>query len=137
VSSHIVSCNEPVETYLRALQVSEPPAGGAPPNLQAQYTLADTYSGLGDVAGYLAGRTTDPAEQFTYWGEANSWYEKSLNVWHSIPNRSVISPSEFDVGDPGQVASHLTVCKAALGKLKSSPVSTAESEALHSPKAHH
>jgi tetratricopeptide (TPR) repeat protein len=66
-------------------------------------------------------------------GEANSWYEKSLNVWHSVPNRSVISPSAFDVGDPVQVANHLAVCKAALDKLKSSPAATT-SEML-SPKA--
>lgn len=106
------------ETYLRALQVSEPPAARNPPNLQAQYTLADAYSGLGDVAAYLARRTSDPNKQLSCWREADSWYEKSLRIWHVIPNRSVISPSEFDVGDPEQVANHLAASKAALDKLK-------------------
>jgi eukaryotic-like serine/threonine-protein kinase len=108
------------ETYLRALQVSEPPAGGNPPNLQAQYTLADAYSGLGDVAVYLADRIKDPIKQLSYWREATSWYEKSLRIWHMIPNRSVISPSEFDVGDPAQVKSHLAACEAILAKRKTS-----------------
>jgi tetratricopeptide (TPR) repeat protein len=125
------------EAYLRALQVSEPPAGGNPPNLQAQYTLADTYSGLGDVALRLVGRTSHPIEQLRYWREASSWYEKSLGIWHMIPNQSVISPSEFDVGDPEQVASHLTVCKASLEKLKSSTAAPTESGRLPSPKPLH
>jgi tetratricopeptide (TPR) repeat protein len=122
------------ETYLRALQVSEPPAGGNPPNLQAQYTLADAYSGLGDVAVYLADRIKDPINQLSHRTEAKSWYEKSLRVWRAIPNRSVISPSEFDVGDPEQVASHLTVCKTALETLKSSTAAPTQSGRLTSPK---
>lgn len=106
------------ETYLRALQVSEPPAAGNPPNLQAQYTSADAYSGLGDVAVYLADRTKDPVKQLSHRTEAKSWYEKSLRVWRAIPNRSFISPSEFDVGDPTRVARHLNACNLALGNLK-------------------
>jgi tetratricopeptide (TPR) repeat protein len=108
------------ETYLRALEVSEPPAGGNPSNLQAQYTLADAYSGLGDVAVYLADRIQDPIKQLSHRTEAKSWYEKSLRVWRAIPNRSVISPSEFDVGDPAQVKSHLAACEAILAKRKTS-----------------
>jgi eukaryotic-like serine/threonine-protein kinase len=121
------------EMYLRALRVSEPPAGGNPPNLQAQYTLADSYSGLGDVAVYLARKTNEPIRQFSYWTEASSWYEKSLRVWRAIPNRSVISPSEFDVGDPGQVANRFAVCKAALAKQKMAPDERADK--VPSPKA--
>lgn len=116
------------ETYLRALQVSEPPAGGDPPNLQAQYTLADAYSGLGDVAVYLADRIEDPIKQLAHRTEAKSWYEKSLGVWRTIPNRSVISPSEFDVGDPARVKSHLAACEAVLAKRKTS-------RAAHGPEA--
>jgi tetratricopeptide (TPR) repeat protein len=118
--------DESRETYGQALQVSEPPAGGNPPNLQAQYTLADAYSGLGDLAVYLAGRIKSPIKRLPYWRQANSWYEKSLRIWNAIPDRSVISPSEFDVGDPAQVANHLAVCKAALAKRESSSVATTE-----------
>ena len=127
--------DEARETYRRALQVSEPPAGSNPPNQQAQYTLADAYSGLGDVAMYLAGRTKYPIKQLSYWREASSWYEKSLGIWHAIPNRSVVSPAWFDVGDPAQVANHLAVCKAALEKLNSSPFARIGSEVLSSPTA--
>jgi tetratricopeptide (TPR) repeat protein len=125
--------DEARETYRRVLQVSEPPAGSNPPNQQAQYTLADAYSGLGDVAMYVAGRTKYPIKQLSYWREASSWYEKSLGIWHAIPNRSVVSPAWFDVGDPAQVANHLAVCKAALGKMKSSPAATTASE-MPAPK---
>jgi serine/threonine protein kinase/tetratricopeptide (TPR) repeat protein len=114
------------ETYQRAVQVSEPPAGRNPPNLQAQYTLADAYSGLGDVAVYRAVRIKDPVKQLSHRTEAKSWYEKSLRVWRAIPNRSVISPSEFDVGDPEQVRKHLATCKAALDKLKKPAVAPIE-----------
>jgi serine/threonine protein kinase/tetratricopeptide (TPR) repeat protein len=105
------------EAYMRALRVSEPPAANNPPNLQAQYTLADTYSGLGDIAMHGARRTSNSSEQLSYWREATSWYEKSLGTWRVIPNRSVISPSQFDVGDPVKAAKHLAECKAALYKL--------------------
>lgn len=64
--------------------------------------------------------------QFAYWREANSWYEKSLCVWRSIPNRSMLSPSELDVGDPEQVAEHLATYKAALDKLRKSQVASNE-----------
>ena len=101
------------EAYLRALRVSEPPAANNPPNLQAQYTLADTYCGLGDIAMHVARRTTNSSEQLSYWREAASWYEKSLGTWRVIPNRSVISPSGFDVGDPGKAAKHLAVCSSS------------------------
>jgi non-specific serine/threonine protein kinase/serine/threonine-protein kinase len=120
--------DEALETYWRALRVSEPPAGRNPPNLQAQYTLADSYSGMGDVAVHLAGRSRHPMEQLSYWKEAGSWYEKSLGIWHMIPNRSVISPSEFDVGDPEQVAKQLAACKATLEKLEKSAVAPNENE---------
>jgi tetratricopeptide (TPR) repeat protein len=110
--------DDALEVYWRALRVSEPPAAKNPPNLQAQYTLADTYSGLGDTAMHLASRTSNSSEQLSYWTEATSWYEKSLGTWRMIPNRSVISPSEFDVGDPRKAAKHLAVCKAALHKLR-------------------
>ncbi len=129
--------DEARETYLRALQVSEPSAGSNPPNLQAQYTLADAYSGLGDIALYLARSKKYPIKQIDHWRAAISWYEKSLRIWHAIPNRSVISPSEFDVGDPAQVTNHLGACKEALRKLQPSPNVTTAPDASLSPKALH
>jgi serine/threonine protein kinase/tetratricopeptide (TPR) repeat protein len=126
--------DEARETYLSAVQVSEPPAASNPPNQQAQYTLADAYSGLGDVAVYLAGRTKQRVNRLSYWREASSWYEKSLRIWHAIPNRSVVSPAWFDSGDPVQVANHLAVCKEVLAKRESSPVATTEPEVKPAPE---
>ncbi len=127
--------DEAHETYQRALQVMEPAASSNAlnQNQQAQYTLADAYSGLGDVALYLARRIKYPIKQIYYRREAISWYEKSLTIWQAIPNRAVISSAGFDLGDPAQVANHLAVCKAALEKLKPSPFVTTESKALRSP----
>jgi serine/threonine protein kinase/tetratricopeptide (TPR) repeat protein len=110
--------DDALEAYRRALRVSEPPAANNPPNLQAQYTLTDAYSGLGDIAMHLANRTSLSREQLSYWTEAASWYEKSLATWRLVANRSVISPSAFDVGDPREAEKHLAVCKAALHRLR-------------------
>lgn len=110
---------EAQKSYRRAIQVSEQPAAGTPPNLEAQYTLANAYSGLGDIAFHLAGNTN---AKIPAWKEATSWYEKSVGVWNKIPNRSVISPAGFDVGDPAEVATHLAMCKAALEKAQTSPL---------------
>jgi serine/threonine protein kinase/tetratricopeptide (TPR) repeat protein len=107
--------DEAQKSYRRAIQVSEPPANGTPPNLEAQYTLANAYSGLGDVAFHLA-RSTDP--KLAALKEATSWYEKSIGVWNKIPSRGVMSPAGFDVGDLEEVADHLARCKAILEKLQ-------------------
>jgi len=115
--------DEAQKSYRRAIQVSEPPANGTPPNLEAQYTMANAYSGMGDVAFHLA-RSTDP--KLAALKEATPWYEKSIGVWNKIPNRGVMSPAGFDVGDPGEVADQLARCKAMLEKLQASPAKQAD-----------
>jgi len=40
-------------------------------------------------------------------GDALAWYEKSLHSWQMIPNPSHISPNQFEVGDPREVARRL------------------------------
>jgi tetratricopeptide (TPR) repeat protein len=106
---------EAQETYEHAIQVSEHPATTTSPNLEAQYTLANAYSGLGDVAFRLTRNTN---ARVAACREATSWYEKSITVWNNIPNRGVISPAGFDVGDPAEVADHLARCKAMLDNLQ-------------------
>jgi tetratricopeptide (TPR) repeat protein len=110
--------DEAQKSYREAMEVSEQPATGVPPNLEAQYTLANAYSGLGNVALHLLPITIPKAAACR---EATSWYEKSVGVWNKIANRSVVSAAGFDVGDPEEVADHLARCKAALDKRQSSP----------------
>jgi serine/threonine protein kinase len=101
--------------YEDAIQVSEQPATATPPNLEAQYTLANAYSGLGDVAFHMPRNTKTSVAAYR---AAASWYEKSTGVWNAIPNRAVVSPAGFDVGDPWEVADHLARCKAMLEMLQ-------------------
>ena len=119
--------DEAQKSFRRAIQASEQPAKGKAPNLEAQYTLANAYSGLGDIAFHLAGR----ANKILACKEASPWYEESIHVWNAIPNRGVISPAGFDVGDPAQVAHYLAMCKATLGKIEDSPARKPKSEVSH------
>jgi eukaryotic-like serine/threonine-protein kinase len=88
------------ETYQRAASASEPAATSSDPKQQAQYTLADSYSGLGDIS---FSRSLLP--------DACAWYEKSLHVWHAIPNPSLISPNGFDTEGPARVERQLVLSK--------------------------
>ncbi|PYU37242.1 MAG: hypothetical protein DMG54_34350 [Acidobacteria bacterium] len=84
----------------------------------------------------LAARSRgNPQKERQGWTEAREWYQQSVEAWQHITNPGVITSAGFEVGDPTEVSKQLAVCKAALGKMKSSPFATVGSEALSSSKA--
>jgi hypothetical protein len=83
--------------------------------VQAQYTLADTYSGMGVIFQKRAMQAGILAEkQRAHWTEARSWFQKSFDEWRQVRNPGVMSPGGFDAGGPGVVAQKLAACDAAL-----------------------
>ena len=95
--------DESRRAFSEVVVTSEPAANADPPSQAAQYTLADAYQGLGDIASRLALQSNQASKRTSYWQEATSWYEKSLRTWRAIPNRSSIDPNGFDTGDPNRV----------------------------------
>ena len=108
------------EKYRTALQLVEPAATAIPPNLRAQYTLADLYAGLGDLSSRRAARRDGNAESMNALKEARRWYEKSLEAWQRLPLRAATAANLFDIMAPEIVAQNLAMCRQAIQRLEDS-----------------
>src|SRR5262249_10844595 len=92
ISSTLLLLDEPDrarQIYQRAIEASSQTSNGNDPKQQAQFTLADSYAGVGDVSLYLSYKAESQRKQGLL-TEACSWYKKSLHVWHTIPNPGLI-----------------------------------------------
>ncbi len=101
--------------YHQALTIVEPLIPATPANLDALYTAADAYSGLGELSMTAARQPgLTPARRKSYWTEAQSWYSQSLNTWHRIEHPNHTAPNSFQVGDPAIVAKELKLAEVRL-----------------------
>jgi serine/threonine protein kinase len=104
--------------FHQALTIVEPLISTEPADLDAQYTAADAYSGLGDLSmrkAQQAGLTIERRK--SDWTESRSWYLQSLNAWRRIEHPNHTAPNSFQVGDPAIVAKELKLTEAALVSL--------------------
>jgi eukaryotic-like serine/threonine-protein kinase len=109
--------NSAIETYQKALAVVEPLAHSAHPLMQAQYTAADTYSGLGAALQKQAFQSGMPIKQQNEaLKQACSWFDQSLAEWRRVPNPGKFSPDGFDTAGPSHVVQELSSCEAQLAK---------------------
>jgi serine/threonine protein kinase len=105
--------------FHQALAVVEPALSARVPELDALYTAADAYSGLGDLKlkdARIPGQSV--AHQRANWADARSSYLKSLENWHRIKHPNHSAPNGFDVGDPANVAKNLQLCDAELARAR-------------------
>jgi tetratricopeptide (TPR) repeat protein len=100
------------EDFRQAVTLAEPFLSATPASLQAAYTVADSYSGVGDAESAEAVRS--PAEADRHWRSARSAYQHSLSAWKKIEHPKPSSPWTYDAGDPKRVAVSLTRCEKAL-----------------------
>ena len=88
------------------------------PNMQALYTLADAYTGLGDVE---AGRAIDSRlrrkDRAQHWQRSATWYRQSAGVWQRVPEVGRVSPDAFDCVPPATVARRLSQAEANVQKI--------------------
>jgi tetratricopeptide (TPR) repeat protein len=104
--------------FHRALTIVEPFISNAGADLDALYTAADAYSGLGELSMKKAQRRRETAEQRkSNWAESRSWYSQSLKTWQRIEHPNRAAPNSFQVGDPASVAKKLKAAEAALTSL--------------------
>src|SRR4029077_12467614 len=105
--------------YQQAISGVESLALAAPANHQAQYALADAYSGMGDVSLKQAdGKSVALSTRTDSYKQARSWFEKSWAVWMQVNNPGRISPGGFDTTGPSVVADKLANCNAELKQLQ-------------------
>ncbi|HMK22519.1 MAG TPA: protein kinase [Terriglobales bacterium] len=88
------------------------------PNMQALYTLADAYTGLGDVG---TSRASDPrlkcSDRIQHWQRSATWYRQSAQVWRRVPEVGRVSPDAFDCVPPAAVARRLSQAEANVQKV--------------------
>jgi tetratricopeptide (TPR) repeat protein len=115
---------EALTEYQNALSVSEPLTLGARPNLEAVYTVVNTYYGMGEVYLALARRPNSQQKQDQLWSQASEWYGKSRAAVSSIAEWRPITPNEFDAQDPGQIEERWRLCQSRIKKVVASKESS-------------
>lgn len=91
---------------------------------EAQYALADGYSGLGESSQALGSDIHVPVQdRIQYWNKARTWYQHSRETWQGIPNPGVRTPVGFACGSPKKAAQELADSEVALPKLDPSSIS--------------
>jgi tetratricopeptide (TPR) repeat protein len=106
-----------LDAYRRAIAVAEVHAHSVPPNVQAQYTVADAYSGIGNAYLLQATKSRTPANRAKQWTEARDWFQKSFSEWKQLRNPGVMSPGGFDTAGPSFVSRKIADCDANLKEL--------------------
>jgi ATP/maltotriose-dependent transcriptional regulator MalT len=95
----------------------EEAAKASHPNMQALYTLADAYAGLGDVeAARASDRRLARAIRIQHWRQSAAWYKQSVEVWQRVPEVGRVSPDAFDCIPPAAVAGRLSQAEANIRK---------------------
>jgi non-specific serine/threonine protein kinase/serine/threonine-protein kinase len=108
-----------VEEFDEARHIVEPIVATNGQIIDAQYVLADAYSGLGDVSRILASDVQRPVHaRIRDWNEAKTCYARSLEAWQEIQNPGARTPMGFGCGDPKEVVRKLAECDAALSSLE-------------------
>ena len=99
------------DQYKKALETAKLSFSLEHMDLPALYAAAEAYAGIGDVAAAEARQTTDTAAQSRLWTEANTAYERSLNLWKQIPNPSPLSGNGYLARTPQVVAQQMASLK--------------------------
>ena len=107
-----------IAMHQKTLSVVESFAHSAHPLVQAQYTAADAYSGLGSAFERQASpKNVSLVEQAKFLTQACSWFGNSVAEWRRIPNPGKFSPQGFETAGPSRATQELSSCEARLKDL--------------------
>jgi len=105
-------------SFKKAVSLVNEATKASHPNMQALYTLADAYTGLGDVE---ARHASDPRlkrnDRAQHWQQSATWYRQSAEVWRRVPEVGRVSPDAFDCVPPVAVARRLSQAEASVQKI--------------------
>jgi len=105
-------------SFKNAVGLVNEAAKASHPNMQVLYTLADAYTGLGDVE---AARASDlrrkQGDRVQLWQQSANWYRQSADVWRRVPEVGLVSPDAFDCVPPTAVARRLSQAEASVQKI--------------------
>jgi len=106
------------------MAVADPEATTTNPSVQALYTGADSYSGLGGIEAALGAESRQGQKnRVEHWQQAVSWYKHSLEVWGRISGVVLKNPARLARMDstfvpPSVVSRRLAQSKAVLAQLR-------------------
>jgi eukaryotic-like serine/threonine-protein kinase len=105
-------------SFKKAVSLVNEATKASHPNMQALYTLADAYTGLGDVE---ASHAFDPRlkrdDRVQHTQQSTIWYRQSMEVWRRVPEVGRVSPDAFDCVPPAAVARRLSQSEANVQKV--------------------
>lgn len=105
-------------SFKKALSLVGEAAKASHPNMQALYTLADAYTGLGDVEATLASGTRLSREaRNEHWQQSTASYKQSAEAWQRVPEVGRVSPDAFDCVPPSAVERRLSQAEANVQKV--------------------
>ncbi len=103
------------DAFRKALELSQTVALGS--DTQLLYVIADSYTGLGDsMALQASDRSQATRVQLQRWRNAQSFYEKSLQIWSRVRQPGIESPDGFDSVPPWIVTQRLQRCRRSLNQ---------------------
>jgi non-specific serine/threonine protein kinase/serine/threonine-protein kinase len=106
-----------LDTFLKSLAMIEALSTADPTNVQKLRDLAVSYAGLGDLYTRSALTGTIPvSRQSEHWRQARSWYQRSLNIWLDLRQRSALQTSDTNL--PDEISGKIAQCDASLAKLR-------------------
>jgi eukaryotic-like serine/threonine-protein kinase len=106
------------EDFQRALGIVESMTSAKPNLLEAQYVLAYTYAGLGELSQNLASdRRRSRQQRIQDWNQARNWLQHSLDIWQKIPYPGMRTPMGFECSSPRVVTRELARCEVAMAEL--------------------
>jgi tetratricopeptide (TPR) repeat protein len=101
------------DLFHKALAFSEPQVNSSLRSEESLYSVAESYTGLGDVEERGAAQGTE--HRIEHLNQARSWYIQSLKMWGQIREPGLLSPGGYECVQPAIVKQRLDAVNRALG----------------------
>jgi eukaryotic-like serine/threonine-protein kinase len=108
--------DEAEHEYEEALAALEPLSRDHPDDQEILYSLAEAYTGQGNVSAARAARLPMRDARVGQWREAADRFRQSLDIWSRIPNPAHVSTSGLNVTVPSEVSKRLALATAEGGR---------------------
>jgi tetratricopeptide (TPR) repeat protein len=117
VSLRMSDATGALNNYRKSLAIREVLSTASPSSVQLRRDLAKSYSKLGATYAEMASTAATPvSQQIERLRQAQSWYQRSFDLWLDLRKRGLLSGD--DAMEPDKVSQELAKSKAALMKFQ-------------------
>lgn len=110
-----------LQEFKKALEIVAPMMAAHPNLVNAQYVVADAYSGLGGLSQKPASDFRRPRQkQLQDWSETRLYYQSSLDAWKRIHNPGERTLLGLAGGNSKKVEQQIAKCDVFIRRLPSS-----------------